>query len=91
MILKQKIERGIGDHFIQWYNKKMGSKFEFDRLGADPPDLLYRDREEVLPVEITTEYYDDKDAIFQWKSMRNNMDAPKKWCGIDFDRGLIKN
>ena len=91
MTLKQKVEEGVGDHFIQWYNKKMGRKFEFDRLGADPPDLLYRDEEEILPVEITTEYYDDKDARFQWTNMRNNRDAPKEWWGIDCDRTLMKN
>ena len=87
--MKQKVEKGVGDHFIQWYNKKMGRKFEFDRLGADPPDLLYRDGEEILPVEITTEYYDQDDARLNWQNVRNNS-TTKRWSGVDFDQSLVR-
>jgi len=89
MTLKQEVERGIGDRFIQWYNQKMGKKYKFDRFGADPPDLLYRDSWGILPVEITTEYYDQNDARQNWQNVRNNS-ATGGWSGVDFDQSLVK-
>jgi hypothetical protein len=77
--LKQKVERAIGDEFIEWVNRTTGSKFVFDRTGADPPDLLYRDCDKVLPIEVATSYYHAEDAIMRWKHARNDPTTPTKW------------
>jgi hypothetical protein len=77
--LKQKVERAIGDQFVKWFNRVTGSEFQFDRPGADPPDLLYRDRDNILPIEVATSYYHEEDAIMRWKHARKDCTAPTKW------------
>jgi hypothetical protein len=76
--LKQKVERAIGDAFVEWLNRTTGSEFQFERIGANPPDLLYRDGNEALPVEVATSYYNEKDAIMRWKYARKDPTAPTK-------------
>ena len=77
--LKQKVERAIGDQFVEWLNRATGSEFRFERTGADPPDLVYRDGDETLPVEVATSYYHEEDAIMRWKHARKDPTAPVKW------------
>jgi hypothetical protein len=77
--LKQKVERAIGDKFGEWFNRATGSEFQFDRIGADPPDLVYRDGDKAMPVEVATSYYHQEDAIMLWKHARNDRTAPMKW------------
>jgi hypothetical protein len=77
--LKQEVERYIGDDFVKWLNRTSGSKFEFERMGADPPDLIYRDGDKTLPVEATTSYYNEEDAIMRWKHARKDPTAPTRW------------
>jgi hypothetical protein len=77
--LKQKVERAIGDEFVEWLNRTTGSQFQFERLGANPPDLMYRDGDKTLPVEVATSYYNENDAIMRWKVARKDPTAPKKW------------
>ncbi len=77
--LKQQVERAIGDSFIEWLNRTTGSKFQFERIGADPPDLVYRDGDKTLPVEVATSYYHTEDAIMRWKHARKDPTAPTKW------------
>jgi len=77
--LKQKVERAIGDKFIEWLNRATGSDFQFERTGADPPDLVYRDGDKTLPVEIAKSYYHEEDAIGLWKHARKDRTAPVKW------------
>ena len=77
--LKQKVERAIGDEFVEWLNRATGSEFQFGRTGADPPDLVYRDGDKTLPVEVATSYYHEEDAIMLWKHARKDRTAPVKW------------
>lgn len=77
--LKQKVERAIGDKFVDWLNQVTGSEFQFDRIGADPPDLVYRDGDKTMPVEVATSYYHEEDAVMRWKEARKDPTAPMKW------------
>jgi hypothetical protein len=77
--LKQKVERAIGDKFVAWFNQTTGSDFQFASLGADPPDLVYRDGAKTMPVEVATSYYHEEDAIMLWKHARKDPEAPNKW------------
>jgi hypothetical protein len=77
--LKRKVERAIGDEFVEWLNRATGSQFQFDHIGADPPDLVYRDGDKTMPVEVATSYYHDEDAIMRWKHARKDRTAPMKW------------
>jgi hypothetical protein len=76
--LKQEIERFIGDEFVEWLNRKTGSEFRFKRTGANPPDLVYRDGNKMLPVEVTMSYYNENDAIFRFKIARKDPTAPTR-------------
>jgi hypothetical protein len=77
--LKQKVERAVGDEFVEWLNRTTGSEFQFERTGANPPDLVYRDGNKTLPVEVATSYYNENDAIMRWKFARKDPTAPTKW------------
>jgi len=77
--LKCKVERAIGDQFVEWLNRATGTAFQFARTGADPPDLVYRDGNKTLPVEVATSYYHEEDAIMLWKHARKDCTAPMKW------------
>jgi hypothetical protein len=77
--LKQKVERAIGGQFVEWLNRATGKAFQFERTGADPPDLVYRDGHKTLPIEVATSYYHEEDAIMRWKHARKDSTAPMKW------------
>jgi len=85
------VEKGIGNTFISWYNKKNRTNYEFNRFGDDPPDLIYTDGRKILKVEITTEYYDKRAAQLEWQALRSPDDASQKWFGVDFDKSLVCN
>ncbi|SRR6266487_3703794 len=87
--LKQKVERAVGDAFVEWLNRTTGSEFQFECTGTDPPDLVYRDGDKTLPVEIATSYYDAKDAIARWEYARKDPTAPAKWPLTNPDQTLI--
>lgn len=89
--LKAQHERAVGDRFISWYNAKNATAFAFEERGADPPDLIYRDGGRRLPVEITTAYYDDADAIMRWKSARRDPTASASWSGVGPDENLASD
>jgi hypothetical protein len=76
--LKQK-ERAVGDEFVKWLNRTTGGEFQFEGVGANPPDLLYRDGDKTLPVEVATSYYNKQDAIMRWKGARKDPTAPTRW------------
>ena len=76
--LKQKVERAIGDEFVSWLNRANCSQYQFEHAGADPPDLIYRDGNKTLPIEITTAYYDQKDASMLWGLARKDRTGPVK-------------
>lgn len=76
--LKHRVERAIGDEFVSWLNQASGGRFHFERAGADPPDLIYADRDKTLPLEITTAYYDQEDASALWRLARKDPAVPVK-------------
>jgi hypothetical protein len=76
--LKRKVERVIGDKFVEWLNRATGSEFQFERTGANSPDLVYRDGDKIMPVEVTTSYYNEEDAIMRWKLARKDRTASTK-------------
>jgi hypothetical protein len=77
--LKQEVERAVGDEFVEWLNRATGSAFQFDRIGANPPDLVYRNDDKTMPVEVAASYYHKEDAIMRWKHARKDRTAPTKW------------
>jgi len=89
--LRQKVERTVGDEFVEWLNRTTGTEFQFERVGTNPPDLLYRDGDKTLPVEVATSYYNKEDAIMRWKSARKDPTAPTRWGRppINPDQALI--
>jgi hypothetical protein len=91
--LKQKVERAVGDTFVEWLNRTTGSRFQFERIGANPPDLIYRDDNKTLPVEVATSYYNENDAIMRWKFARKDPTAPTRWGSPQKnpDQALIAN
>lgn len=87
--LKKQHERAVGDAFVRWYNSNKSASFVFQSLGADPPDLVYQDGERMLPLEITTAYYDSTDARMRWGHARNDPRAPNEWSGVNPDQLLM--
>jgi hypothetical protein len=45
----------------------------------------------LLGVEVATAYYDIEDAKFNWLEARKRPDAPREWCGENFDENLVEN
>jgi hypothetical protein len=88
--LKQNVERANGDAFIDWYNQTHATSFKFVGPGSDPPDLLYADGDNRLPIEVTTVYYDDALAAFYWRNARKDPAAPEAWEGDDMHRRLLE-
>jgi hypothetical protein len=84
-------ERAVGDAFIRWFNHGHGKNFTYDNRPREAPDLRYTDEREVLNLEITDAYYDEHDAVMQWKTARGRPDAPDRWAGMNFDEALIVN
>jgi hypothetical protein len=82
-------ERIIGDRFIAEFNRIKEANYVFERRGDPAPDLIYRDADARIGIEITTCYYDSHDATVQWQNARSRPDAPWCWSGVDFDQALI--
>lgn len=68
--MKQGIERGTGDKFIDWYNERHGRQFSFLEKPEEAPDLLYSDGKETVPLEITTTWYSQNIAKFTMRYLR---------------------
>ena len=60
---KQKtFERAVGDAFFDWFNKETGSHFKFLGRAERAPDLIYENDGDQVYLEVTSAYYDYKDA-----------------------------
>jgi hypothetical protein len=79
----------VGDCFIEWYNKKNSTEFNYDRRGADPPDLIYCSGNQELLLEITSSYYDEDNAAMLWQNARGVPSAADMWIGKSPDQTLI--
>jgi hypothetical protein len=82
-------ERAVGDRFIAEFNRLEGANYVFERRGDPIPDLIYRDGDSRIGIEITSCYYNSHDAKVQWQNARGLPDAPWCWSGVDFDQALI--
>ena len=86
---QSKFERIVGDAFIGWYNQSTGSNFVFAGRAGEAPDLIYQDEADQMPLEITSAYYDKKDAQFCWQNLRKVPNAPSGWGGKQMDEALL--
>jgi hypothetical protein len=86
---QERHERAVGDEFVRWYNEGNATAYAFDRRGADPPDLVYRDGAQELKLEITGAYYDAPYATMLWKNARGRPDAADSWSGASPDGKLV--
>jgi hypothetical protein len=84
-------ERAIGDAFVDWYNKRNGTGYQYHDRGADPPDLIYKDGGDELQLEITVAYYDPAHATMLWKNARSLPDAPGSWSTWSPDAKLAQS
>jgi hypothetical protein len=89
--VQEQHERAVGDCFMEWYNKRNGTEFHYDRRGADPPDLVYRSGTQELLLEITSSYYDENNAAMLWQNARGVRGAADLWMGKEPDQTLIKH
>jgi len=92
--VQEQHERATGDVFISELNQKQGKQYKFYQRGNQAPDLIYRDGNSEISLEISTCYYDSNDAKARWQIARNRPDAPKGWestDGTDFEKNLIMN
>jgi hypothetical protein len=89
--MKELNERAIGDKFIAACNSRHGTNFAYKGRPTEAPDLTYVDGAAELNVEVGTAYYDDADAVLQWKAARGSPNAPRVWCGINFENGMVEN
>jgi len=86
--IQRKHEHAAGDAFVDWYNRENRKRFVYDERPHEAPDLRYVDGGDVLDVEITDAYYDQRDAEMQWKTARQKLDAPDRWSGANVDQRL---
>lgn len=58
--------------------KSLNSQYEFDRMGNDSgePDVIFRDTNKTIGVEICLAYYDDSDAKQEWTLARGEREFP---------------
>lgn len=77
--VQEQFEQGVGDRFADWLSATSGAQCAFLRRAEQAPDLVYSYKEGELLVEITTAYYDERHAMFLWKTGRGAMDAPAGW------------
>jgi hypothetical protein len=89
--IQEKHELWVGDQVIQRYNADHGTSFQFHGRPGVAPDLEYREGNRSLGVEVATAYYDIEDAKFKWLEARKRPDAPRQWCGENFDENLVEN
>src|SRR5437867_7968832 len=87
--IQEKHERAVGDAFINWYNERMGTSYEYYARGTDAPDLIYKCGSKQVPLEITVAYYDAGHATMLWQNARNVADAPNSWSSKGPDQKLI--
>jgi len=87
--VQERFERAVGDDFVRWYNAVNGTAFTFSGRAGEAPDLVYRDGETPLHIEVSAAYYDDAEAALRWKNLRLRPDAPDRGSGINPDESLV--
>ncbi len=92
---QKQYELAVGNKLITKLNQKQGTKYTFkqrgDGRGDEGPDLIYRDDNSEIGIEVVTCYYDDSHAKLEWQNARNYPNAPQSWAGVNFNSALIEN
>ena len=87
--IQKQHERAVGDALIVEINRKQKKQYVFNRRGDQAPDLIYRDSNLEISIEVVSCYYDDNDAKFKWQNAKGFSGAPEGWAGVDFDEALV--
>jgi hypothetical protein len=87
--LQEQHERAVGDAFVDWYKKQIGTSFVYSAHGTEKPDLVYTDGAKELPLEVTVAYYDAGHATMLWKNARDVPGAPDSWSSRRPDQKLV--
>jgi hypothetical protein len=90
-ILQANHEQAVGEKLVRWLNARDGTAFAFDRRGGEAPDLVYRDGNNYLHIEVVSAYYDPDHAKWLWGHARARTDTSAKWEGSEFDTGLLRS
>ena len=85
---KRDVERFVGDRFISWYNDHHNTRFEFHEH-QDAPDLVYRDSDAEVALEVTTAYYDKLHARILWATIRDQTSAVQEWSSCSSLNALL--
>jgi hypothetical protein len=88
--VKEQNERAVADAFINWYNELNNTEFKYYKRG-EAPDFVYRFENRMMPLEVTTGYYDEDNAKMLWENARGRPSAPKIWIGKEPDQSLINH
>ena len=84
-------DRAVADRFIEWYNSRYGTAYEFYARGAEPPDFVYRDGDREMLLEVTAAYYDATNATMLWQNARGVPGAAQSWMSQEPDRKLVES
>jgi len=84
-------ERDQGDRFIAWFNEQHGTSYLYVGRAGEAPDLLYRDHEVALRLELTEAYADTDEARFKWGLLRRRDNVPSAWAGVDPEEALARD
>lgn len=87
--LKEQHERAIGDRIIALLNNNWGTSYSYDGRAGEAPDLTYRDRDQIVHVEMTSAYYNHPSAKLTW-DLAQNKRYRGYWSGVDPDNQLIQ-
>lgn len=69
--MKERVERGTGDNFINWYNVQQKSQMKYVGKPGQAPDLIYSDGKNTIILEVTTAWYGQEHADFTMRHIRN--------------------
>ena len=89
--LQEGHERAVGNAFIGWFNNRSSTNYQFASRAGEAPDLIYRDGNREMRLEITTAWYDAAAAKYEWQNARGSPNAPEDWEGVDPDQNLIES
>lgn len=88
--LKKRWERAIAEAFFSWFNSEQKSTYVFHEVGANPPDVIYKNGAHKLPVEITSAFNSNSQAAALGKWARGSS-APSGFDAFNPDTTLIEN
>lgn len=89
--MKERIERGTGDKFIDWYNHKHDRRLKYVGRPGQAPDLIYSDGKKTVILEVTTAWYSQQHADFSMRNIRRIPDTPNNFTFAgDMEKALAQ-